>query len=1277
MKQLFSGVATLFSETGKASDGQLVITDEQLSFSMRGRTKEKPLDLATLKVERAEVSQGMLIRRKKTAISLLFSDGQRITFLPEYSNSIMIESLFQEFSQAILNAKQTKSTKETETQPVNTLTDTLQESLKSSSAPTTTILPETQKGAPQQESTPIIVPRRRRAHITDLNKVNDEPQNTNNFDSRIQPVESNKETEEALSPIGKAELPSETLLSHSIGVGPVESEEDINEPEEDIFGELQGSPVTYEYIPDQDDLNSQAYAANKWIAEEKLRREAQEREQLAKVISAREEAEKREQEEADTDATVAAEEEDRERSVIDLQEKFKALLQTKQKPNWPDVQAESINTSGVSERIIDSDCPLSIAEFSQKINVNVTIIKSWMRSNKLRLAANGILSIEQQSAIINHFIYSDTTLDETQVSVQVTTDTSISSANAMPALTEPKFVYEKTPRVMIEDRCRELVNVGSQMISSVRDAEHTIVSGSTVAIDILNCQFVQFGDNTTSIAMPLYAMKSQDSYYPCHSHGIYHENLVSAYEALIKSPHVEIQRRIISDSIKDLQITSSGKVCIMPDTVDDFNAGFRKQCTGIFQVPRSIAAMYTQSVLLPKEKLSNSVLCLDYDGECVSAVQIDRITVDGHELLLRKGRRKIDGNHPSYRSIMEDYLSKYQSKHHISIPRKKVNELINTKLIMQIISNPDKKYLIDVNGVVICLQADLDLMDELANAIYQDALDISAAKNSEVLVLFNYNFQNLFYTTEFLQYGCSEILARKEQGLTLWREYLPELQLEVIQNGTYSKIKLIKDDVSQDIRQGAGYALDEEIEIKVDHGVIVLPANTENTCYLLPLERQTYGFEEPDKMAKFEVTEPLLEDKQVELRVFYKYGDESSYKLKATILDTGEEIPSQWCDTEQLSNPVPTYEYAQQNTQAQSMAMLTVIFDRFLKEMHQTTRPLRMQNTPEYNSTVYKEKKDSKSFLSKYLEPNYPNRRWDLKWPFKGVYSCFKKENEEEAYQLIRDMVANGQLECIADVLVGRLPTGHNLDVRPTPEGYTELQILTNHLGDLVRQFGVMFTYTDKEIPGIAAIIDDILFFFKNSKNRRIENWAAISTYVPLKYDPYKIWPTFQRELMRLSNKSKDVIDELRGISGVCYQTQDWIFSLYDSTNGTANVNRIIKGIFTYLKGKEWLSAEVYNLSKMRDVLELLLAICLLRKRNPLLLDCNSADTKQLVKQLKTINEELKEITSTKKTSGTLSPRIHGIQVPDSLSNVFPLIYALIQTLSGGQSVNLIGYSDD
>ena len=93
--------------------------------------------------------------------------------------------------------------------------------------------------------------------------------------------------------------------------------------------------------------------------------------------------------------------------------------------------------------------------------------------------------------------------------------------------------------------------------------------------------------------------------------------------------------------------------------------------------------------------------------------------------------------------------------------------------------------------------------------------------------------------------------------------------------------------------------------------------------------------------------------------------------------------------------------------------------------------------------------------------------------------------------------------------------------------------------------------------------------------------------------------------------------------------------------------------------------------------MELLLAICLLRKRNPLLLDCNAPETKQLVKLLKDINEEIRKVELTT-DQGTLTSRLRGIEdPPTSLGNVKPLIYALIQTLSGGKSVNLIGYSDD
>ena len=259
------------------------------------------------------------------------------------------------------------------------------------------------------------------------------------------------------------------------------------------------------------------------------------------------------------------------------------------------------------------------------------------------MSSNGVLSEEQQKSIIIGFAANDNQLDS---STEAAKERKAKSEQAE----EQPHVYAKTPRGIIEDRCRDLAITAGNRISSIREEPHKFAHTKSVAIDILNCQFVQLSDAASAIPTPLFAVRSQDEYYPCHQHGIYHEDLVSTYEALYHSQRKQIQSRIISDTIKNMPVLGSDIICIMPDTVDDFNSSFRKQCAAMFQVPRSIAAVYAQSVLLPKESLSNSVLCLDYDGEGVSAVQIERIDLDGTELLLRKGRKKILGDHPSYRS---------------------------------------------------------------------------------------------------------------------------------------------------------------------------------------------------------------------------------------------------------------------------------------------------------------------------------------------------------------------------------------------------------------------------------------------------------------------------------------------------------------------------------------------------------------------------------------------------------------------------------------------------
>lgn len=97
---------------------------------------------------------------------------------------------------------------------------------------------------------------------------------------------------------------------------------------------------------------------------------------------------------------------------------------------------------------------------------------------------------------------------------------------------------------------------------------------------------------------------------------------------------------------------------------------------------------------------------------------------------------------------------------------------------------------------------------------------------------------------------------------------------------------------------------------------------------------------------------------------------------------------------------------------------------------------------------------------------------------------------------------------------------------------------------------------------------------------------------------------------------------------------------------------------------------------KIRDVLELLLCICRLKAEDPSILDCNEQRTKLLVKQLKKIDSDIRKMGEDGRLKHSFNSRL-GITAPEAYSRVNPVIYALIETLSGGEQVSLIGFSDE
>lgn len=833
-------------------------------------------------------------------------------------------------------------------------------------------------------------------------------------------------------------------------------------------------------------------------------------------------------------------------------------------------------------------------------------------------------------------------------------------------------------RCSLLEQCRAAGAVASAFFPERLSAEaEPRANGERTAFlfDIINCRFSHFEGDGQSMRMPVYVCIDDKEPSLCHPHGIYRGTLIDSYE-LFQEKRVEtnwLRHNILSRSLEEIigdTVTADGCrfMCLMPDIVDAFDNVFRSQLkyrkTPLFQVPRSIALAYTLKV--EGWELPQEFLCLDYDGEELVAIKVCYIpTENGEPVFVRMGREKIDGQHPSGRSLAESYLRRYQEKYQIHLSERTVLNLLNTRVLQHLLFENAPYLLIHNDGNTVVLRPDSDILEETAEEVYQDMEQIESERQMTVYAmcaLFNDPQGDLHNITE-LEKGCIEICSKAERGETLWQEYLPDLKLEVNRNGCFDYLQLIGEEHRhQNIN---AFILNEKINIPVVDGTVTFPANGQK-YYDLPLIREVFGQHSKEKMARFILDEPLPQDIQVELSVNYQYGDIDSYQLVAYSRELDFTINSEWCDVDSLhlSNPAPAFCGVEKHTSSPE-----TIYRAFLeisRKLRCPERPYRL-----IRGSVYRHPKNEDKFFSKYLyELNQTGNQ------FFGVRDFFKEQSLPETREYIVKLLENGVFTDVADVLYQNLPE-YALEIDKNTNQH-ERDVLIRNMTNLACKFGVFYAMDD--IPGIYDSAEEILGFFKSKKYPWLLHWAPITAFVHRDHDPHGIWEYFTKALytMKPDKPGKTIID-LQSISGVCFQTERWIFDFYDSTSGREDVDWLIKNILAVLYDKNFLAQKnpdnKYNPRKVRDVLELLLCVCRLKEIDATILDCNDPQTKDLVKQLKRIDADMRMKEEKGQLKYPFNSRL-GINTPESYRRVNPVIYALIEILTGGNQVSLIGFSD-
>ena len=146
-------------------------------------------------------------------------------------------------------------------------------------------------------------------------------------------------------------------------------------------------------------------------------------------------------------------------------------------------------------------------------------------------------------------------------------------------------------------------------------------------------------------------------------------------------------------------------------------------------------------------------------------------------------------------------------------------------------------------------------------------------------------------------YECQEKLKKIDRSLVhkLWQDHLPKMSIEILDNGVYKKINLVKDKVITPKRNA-------EVEILINEKIL-LAKDKSYFNFPLYLGEHAEDFEATLKSSAF----PLLQQEECSLRMSYTYGAEQPYKL-LFIRENGASLRVEWKQKEEKENiPIPSY----------------------------------------------------------------------------------------------------------------------------------------------------------------------------------------------------------------------------------------------------------------------------------------------------------------------------------------------------------------------------------
>ena len=862
-------------------------------------------------------------------------------------------------------------------------------------------------------------------------------------------------------------------------------------------------------------------------------------------------------------------------------------------------------------------------------------------------------------------------------------------------------------------------NTLAEQKSWVAPVSNTDKNSPFYLFDPVNSLFSEPTTGRFEEAMPYFAGKTLPYRQGFYGHCAY----ASSYNSFLGKDSESVLDKAIERIFEDNELPDENKfMCFIPDSLDNFSKVrhelFREyDGRKLICIPRSIATVYAKYYQNKTLNSYGEVYYLDYDTPQATLVKIgeEKWYYNNKEYVMpvRSDIVPLE-DHCNYEQLVRFYINSFAKKYGYRFSEQEIKNAVSSKRLLGVLWQKKQLLMCSAAKDYVWLKYDAEIYEELKAKVLQDIASIRQDKSlyesfprlqkAKILVGINL-FADVegteFFNLHRMSIGANELYRRiredrkdeKRQadsdGLPMWIENLPSWKLEVALDGRFKEIDLVKPAKRrQAVRRLNGT---NNPRIPIDARGIVFPKHSfkeevaglasenETQKIYLPLIRENA---EEEKLACFELKEPLLKDTPVSLVLEFNFNDENALKLIAEA-DTGEEYVSHWCDAkemEKLDNPYPEFEPGFDCVKDNDQEFVVNAFEIFFNKV----RECRKHHLDE--ELCYK--KDKEPERSKLLY--YFNTRQVAYYYI--VQRFFDLQSYEKTAADV-DYITSA-IELMAELL-------NDDEILPISEH--DLKILRYNIIDISQWFGYIYADLPKNNQRLAYAVEKFAEFF-NSKEAKVDYCKsrnggqpyalALTRSLRLEDDKYGFWKLaiefVKKGVKHPIKKNKSIY---RTIAVISWQNECWLEDFYNAVHKYANdklfvilanqikdflqeENQILKAIIdeTY---KEY-TYNKYSVTLLRDILELLLSMLRMREFNYTILESNSSEARGLVRILKELDSEIDQLSFDGKLEKKFKSRIERIEVPDMYKNMNKLIYAIIELLSGGPNgpVKLIGFED-